>query len=715
MASSKARTRPVRTLVVLGVLILAVFATIFTGTQVDPKSDDNPGGASWAPGLALDLEGGTQLILEPVTEPGYEVTDEDINQSIAVIRQRIDSSGVSEAEITRQGDKNIVVGIPGDVSDETIQLIVTPAQMNFRPVLQVGSPVPASAAPTAEPTEGATDAPAATDGASEAPSDGATEQSNQLSDGAGAKVASAAEAAAATAEGKDAATQAATADPADGETAAPADGATTAPSDDATAPADGSKAADPSDLSQITPEVQKEFDALSCVDDTDESLGKTDDPDSVLVTCADDGTAKYILGPVEIAGTEIDSATSGIRQQNGASTGEYVVNIKFTSKGTEEFADSTQRLYGLPAPQNAFAMVLDGKVISAPTVNEPIPNGQAEISGNFTRDTSATLANQLNFGALPLTFDVQSQEKISATLGADQLEKGLIAGLIGLLLVAIYSLFQYRALGLVTLASLMVASVITYGVITLLSWTQGYRLSLPGVAGLIVAIGITADSFIVYFERIRDELRDGRGLVGAVERGWDRARRTIVASDTVNFLAAAILYLLAVGGVRGFAFTLGLTTIVDLVVVFMFTHPVMQLLARTKFFGEGHRGSGLDPRRLGVSAPRYAGRGRVSRPAGAPDVADAGPAAAEDAPAGTQGATTRRTPVPAGVGASAPDGTRMTIADRRAAARRAEAASAADAVQDAPQDDAPTEDGPPERPDGPATGPDQTATNEEKH
>ena len=232
--------------------------------------------------------------------------------------------------------------------------------------------------------------------------------------------------------------------------------------------------------------------------------------------------------------------------------------------------------------------------MSAAITTEP------QISGNFTQESSKALADQLKFGALPLSFAVQSQDTISATLGSSQLQSGLIAGVIGLLLVIAYSLMQYRLLGLVTVASLVVAAVITYLLITILSWREGYRLSLAGVAGLIVAIGITADSFIVYFERVRDELRDGRGLVSSVEAGWKRAIRTIVVSDAVNFLAAAVLFILAVGNVRGFAFTLGLTTIVDLIVVVLFTHPMLQLIAQTRFFNEGHRFSGLDPRALGA-------------------------------------------------------------------------------------------------------------------
>lgn len=631
MASSKPRTRPVRTLVVLGVMIVALFASVFAGTQFDAKSDDNPGGASWAPQLALDLQGGTQLILAPVTSDGQEVTDEDINQSIAVIRQRIDSSGVAEAEIARQGDKNIVVGIPGEVSQETIDLIVTPAQMTFRPVLQVGSPLPVT-----DPE--ATDAP--TDAADATLGEPATDETvDESTDDAAAD------------------------DPASEDSAADSTEAATEPAPEPT---------DPSDLAQITPAVQEEFDALDCTNPENLVGGIASDPNTPFVTCDQDGLAKYILGPVEVEGSDIDHASSGLRTNSqGIQTNEWAVNLDFTNEGADTFQSVSERLVTLPSPQNQFGIVLDGLVISAPSMNAVITNGQAEISGNFTRESSATLSSQLNFGALPLTFDVQSQEQISATLGADQLQKGLIAGIIGLILVAIYSVFQYRALGLLTLGSLIIAGLVTYGVITLLSWTYGYRLSLPGVAGLIVAIGITADSFIVYFERVRDEIRDGRGLTAAVDRGWDRARRTIIASDVVNFLAAAILYLLAVGGVQGFAFTLGLTTLVDLIIVFFFTHPMMQLLARTKFFGEGHPASGMDPRRLGVESIRYAGRGTVRRKA-ASTAADESIESTDGATApGERASVSRRAPVTVGAGSGADDG--MTIAERRAARRRAAA------------------------------------------
>lgn len=588
------------------VIIAALFGSLLAGTAF---SD-----ASLTPKLALDLEGGTQLILRPVATDNSKVTSETIAEAIRIIRQRVDSSGVAEAEITSQGGTNIVVALPGTPDKATLDLVRTSAQMRFRPVLAVGGP--AVVTPPADAT------PLTPKAAPDSPSDAAY---------------------------------------------------------------------------YVTDAVLAEFNALDCTDPANLAGGESGPDDSAVVTCDINGASKYMLGPVEIQGNEINTASSGLRTTStGAQTNEWIVNIEFTRTGRPLFREVTTRLQGLTSPQNQFAMVLDGLVISAPSLAPGviISDGRAEISGTFTRTTASSLANQLNFGALPLTFQVQSEEQISATLGSEQLQKGLLAGLIGLVLVVVYSVFQYRALGLVTVGSLVIAAVLVYGVITLLSWLQGYRLSLPGVAALIVAIGITADSFIVYFERVRDELRDGRSLVGAVDKGWERARRTILASDAVNFLAAIVLYFLAVGGVRGFAFTLGLTTIVDLVVVFLFTHPTMLLLARTKFFGEGHRLSGLDPRRLGVGTPRYAGRGRVSAPATTAAAGSLTPASTSADPADDDS----RVEEPVSVGAPGfggfgqDDAPRQTIAERRAAQRAALAD--AGAPDPGPSDTTPSADSP---------------------
>ncbi|PRZ04381.1 preprotein translocase subunit SecD [Isoptericola sp. CG 20/1183] len=615
--SSTQRSRPVRTLVVFAILSMVVpFAALLAGVYLEPKTDENPGGASLAPGLALDLQGGTQIILTPVSTDGSEITDESINESINVIRQRIDSSGVAEAEIANQGGENIVVGIPGEVDQATIDLVSQPAQMRFRPVLTYEMGLPAEEAPADESAE-----------------EGSEEEATEDSGDVDARIAE----------------EAAEVEP-----------------------------TDPSDLAQITPAVQEKFDALDCTDPNNLVGGGGDDPDLVLVTCANDGSMlKYILGPMEVDGTHVTTASSGlVPGPNGSVTNEWGVFIEMDAEGTEQFRETTERLQGLEPPRNQFGIVLDGLVISAPSLDPGviISDGRPQISGNFTRDSAATLANQLSFGSLPINYEVQSQETISATLGSEQLRNGLLAGLVGMALVVVYSLFQYRTLGLVTVGSLLVAGVITYLSIALLSWGMGYRLSLAGVAGLIVAIGFTADSFIVYFERIRDEVRDGRSMPMAVERGWRRAKRTVLAAKSVTLISAIVLYFLAVGGVQGFAFTLGLTTIIDIAVVFWFTHPMLQLLTKVPFFRDGHAWSGLSPERLRATGPRYVGAGKVSTPApaGAPAADEPAP---EPALAGARAGVAPTTDA---------SGRRLTIAERRAAERRAAAGPG-----DGPPDDAP--------------------------
>jgi preprotein translocase subunit SecD len=361
-----------------------------------------------------------------------------------------------------------------------------------------------------------------------------------------------------------------------------------------------------SDLAWITEKVQKDFDQLDCSQPF-RSPGQVDDPAKPLVTCDDFLFNKYILGPVEVRGENISDAFAGtITTQTGASTNTWAVNLEFDPEGTTAFGAVTQRLFGLTTPQNQFAIVLDGYIITAPATQAVITNGQAQITGNFTQETSTILADQLKYGALPIGFEVQSQENISATLGEDSLQAGVIAGLIGLVLVMVYMTIQYRGLATVVLGSLIMAAILVYLFIAFLSWRQGYRLSLAGVAGLIISVGITADSFIVYFERIRDELREGKSLEVAVEAGWRRALRTILASNAVSFSAAIILYVLTSAAVRGFAFTLGLTTLINLLLVALFTHPLVQLLARNKFFASGHRFSGFD---LSAREASYKGRG----------------------------------------------------------------------------------------------------------
>ncbi len=492
-------------------------------------------GSSWLPELALDLQGGTQIVLEAQTEGGASPSTEQMQQAVTIIRQRVDASGVGEADVTTQGGNQIVVQIPGQADEETRNRIEASAQLQLRAVLLAGEPANTFVGedgsrtpyPTPDPSLQATP------------------------------------------------------------TASPTNG---------------------SDTSWITPALQAEFLAYDCANPAnDPANAPADEP---LITCDPDNTVKYILGPVELDGSSIDDATFGLQQNNG----QWAVNLQFDAEGTEIFGDISQRLFGANPPLNQFAFVLDGYVLSAPSMNGVIVDGKPSITGSFTQETAKILADQLKYGALPLSFTVESSNSISATLGSQQLQIGLIAGLIGLALVAVYSLIVYRALGFIIIASLAVMAVLTYITLCILAWRMGFRLSLAGVAGLIVTIGFTADSFIVYFERIRDELRDGKSITGAVEDGWGRAKRTIYISKSINILAAVVLYILADSTVKGFAFTLGLTTAIDVLIFILFTHPMLQLLARTKFFGSGHALSGLDPTALGAV---YRGRAQFRAPVGA--------------------------------------------------------------------------------------------------
>ncbi|WP_350349773.1 protein translocase subunit SecD [Agromyces sp. G08B096] len=539
-APTKRSSRPTpvrkawRSLTWLGVIIAGLFAINAAGVIW--------GGGSWTPKLALDLEGGTQIILAPQLEDGQTASQEQLDQAVAIIRQRVDASGVAEAEINTEGS-NVVVRIPGELDEQTAARIQSSAKLELRPVLLAGGATNESIDPSASPEP--------------------TEPAEELS-------------------------STPTVEPTDG-----------------------------SDPNWVTPALQAQYDDFNCAE-MDENATNVAPADEPLVTCDTTRTVKYLLGPVEVSGEHIVDATNGMVQTStGATTGQWAVNIVFDDQGTEDFAEVSTRLYGLKdqAPRDQFAFVLDGAVLSAPSMNGIITDGRPQITGQFQQADSKALADQLKFGALPISFTVQSTDTISPTLGTSQLQSGLIAGLIGLILVVIYTLFQYRALGSVTIASLIIAAVITYLAITILSWYEGYRLSLAGIAGLIVAIGFTADSFIVYFERVRDELRDGRPLVGAVEAGWKRAFRTVLASKGVNLLAAVVLFILAVGSVKGFAYTLGLTTVIDVIVVILFTHPMLQLLAQTKFFSSGNPWSGLDPNALGAV---YRGRAEFRKPATVP-------------------------------------------------------------------------------------------------
>ncbi len=491
-------------------------------------------GENHSPKLGLDLRGGTQVILAPKVAVGQSLGQDQLNQTVAIIRQRVDGFGVAESEVTIQGSGDtakIIVTIPGETSRTVVDQLKTTAQLNFRPVVAIdfGSPQP-SASPTPTPT--ATDTPAVE--------------------------------------------------------ATPTPTPTISVAPELLVP--------PIQSLDASGDCADRFASLDC--SKSEILnGATDDPTQYLISCEKDGSYKYVLAPADLVGTDIEIATAGLPQQGA---GGWQVELLMTTEGAKKFATSTQTLSSQQAPNDQFAIVLDGVVISAPSVNEPILGGSAVISGSFTADEARALAQVLKYGALPVSLKVDEVQQISPTLGADQLRAGLIAGGFGLLLVIIYLLLYYRALGVIAVVSLFAAAAMTYFVFIILGRGIGFTLTLAGVAGAIVSIGITADSFVIYFERIRDEIREGKRLRVAVEQGWIRARRTILAADFVSLLAAAILFYLSVGSVRGFAFTLGLITFVDIAVAFMFTRALVTRLASSKWMNKGSAMTGVSPARLGV-------------------------------------------------------------------------------------------------------------------
>jgi preprotein translocase subunit SecD len=505
-------------------------------------------GERHTPKLGLDLRGGTQVILSPSVAAGETLTQDQLNQTVAIIRQRVDGFGVAESEVTIQGTGNgakIIVTIPGETSRTVVDQLKTTAQLNFRPVLAIdfGSPQ-SSATPT----------PAATDAASPSASPTASES------------------------------------PVASPTAEPSPTPSVSVAPELLVP--------PIQSPDGSGDFADRFAALNCAE-SEILNGSTDDPAQYLISCEKDGSVKYALAPADLVGTDIESATAGLPQTGG---GGWQVDLQMTSEGAKKFADSTTKLSALESPNDQFAIVLDGVVISAPSVNEPILGGSAVISGSFTADEARALAQVLKYGALPVGLEVDEVQQISPTLGNDQLQAGLIAGGFGLLLVVIYLLLYYRALGVIAVVSLVAAAIMTYLVFVILGRGIGFTLTLAGVAGAIVSIGITADSFIIYFERIRDEIREGKRLRVAIDQGWYRARRTILAADFVSLLSAAILYYLSVGSVRGFAFTLGLITFVDLAVAFLFTRSLVTKLGNSKWMNKGSAWTGVSPTRLGVKS-----------------------------------------------------------------------------------------------------------------
>nr|WP_078860497.1 protein translocase subunit SecD [Streptomyces rubellomurinus] len=566
------------------------------------------------PRLGIDLAGGTSITLTAKSTDPKALTKANMDIAVGIMERRVNGMGVSEAEVQTQGSDTIIVNIPkgGDKQNAADQ-VGTTAKLFFRPVLAVApSGVPASAA-TATPSAGASGTPAATPSAGATPSASTAPAATPSATASATKQGRPASEALA-AEGTTPSAAATGASAAPSATGTPAAAASGAPSAAATPPAQQNPA-DPSSLltqGTVPPELSAAWAALDC-SKPEARIAQSGADDKAVLACSQKPEQgfyqKLALGPVAVKGGNVSKAQAIFDNQTG---GGWQVQLGFDNTGSDAFSSVTTKLASQTPPTNQFAIVLDNEVVSHPRVNGPISGGSAVITGQFSQSEADDLANVLSYGALPLEFNKSDVTTVSPALGNDQLKAGLVAGAIGMLLVVAYSLVYYRGLGLVSIAGLLVSAALTYSIMSLLGGGIGFALNLPAVCGAIVAIGITADSFIVYFERIRDEVREGAPLRPAVQRAWPRARRTILVSDFVSFLCAAVLYVVSVGKVQGFAFTLGLTTALDVVVIFLFTKPLITLLARRKFFSNGHPWSGLDPKRLGARPPLRSTRRRPS-------------------------------------------------------------------------------------------------------
>lgn len=569
MAPSNGSVHPARSLALFGVILVALYALVFfTG-------DKSP-----APKLGIDLQGGTRVTLTARTPDGSSPSADSLKQAQQIIETRVNGLGVSGSEVVVDGD-NLVITVPGDDSSQAKTLGQT-ARLYIRPVL--GGPIASSNSAAEQPVEedGPADGAPAPESETDAPAEAPpAEEEGQapVTDGA-------------EPQGRPFPAQNPTDAPVEpGEPADTPAPATDAPATDAPAEAPaadavpGSPQAEAADqiaaaraLRQSSdPAVQQEA-ALSLDCSAADPLAGNDDPALPLVACSTDDTSVYLLGPSIIDGQQIADASSGFNSQQSR----YEVSLTFDTEGSNTWAQFTAANIGKQA-----AFTLDSQVVSAPVIQGATPAGSAtSITGNFTNTQASELANTLKYGSLPLSFVASEAETVSATLGFASLEAGLIAGAVGLVLVFLFCLVYYRMLGILTALSLILSGLAVYAVMVLLGRYIGFTLDLAGIAGLIIGIGMTADSFVVFFERIKDEIREGRSFRSAVPRGWARARRTILSGNAVSFIAAAVLYVLAVGQVRGFAFTLGLTTILDVVVVFLVTWPLVHLASRSKFWSK---------------------------------------------------------------------------------------------------------------------------------
>ncbi|HEU4349945.1 MAG TPA: protein translocase subunit SecD [Actinoplanes sp.] len=602
---------PGRQLAVLGLIFVVLYLFAFFGAGASGSFTER-----LHPKLGLDLVGGTQATYQASLLSGQAPSAESMERSRQIIESRVNALGVSEAEVVVEGNRNIVVSVAGKEADE-LKNVGQAAQMRFRKVLKATGDVAATAVnpPTATPS-GSAPANPAPSGPAAAPSGGTGGQ------GGGGPLAAPAPStppsaepapapsasASAPATSPDQQAQLAAVQKKVGAAAWAAAGKLTDPVDLSQNPNAGKPyakfaALTPEEVSVLPPAMQFNVATISCDQLDKRPPGAIDNAQSQVVSCQ--SGAKMLLDVAKVVGTDISGASPQLDQQQG----QWVVSLDFTAEGQQKWTALTREAFQPAAGDTCLtaaqavssgtthclvAVVLDKEIISAPEI-QGVLTGQSQITGQFTAASARELANQIKYGALPVTFVPATTQTVSATLGIQQLEAGLLAAGIGMVLVAVYAFFYYRLLGTVIFLSLILSGLLTFAALVVLGRATGFTLTLAGIAGFIVSLGVAADSFVIYFERLKDEIHEGRTPRSAVPRAWARARRTIISANTITIMAAVVLYIVSVGVVKGFAFALGLSTILDLVVVFLFRHPIMTLLANTKAF----------------LSPRVSGLGRV--------------------------------------------------------------------------------------------------------
>ncbi|MEV0429264.1 protein translocase subunit SecD [Micromonospora sp. NPDC050495] len=620
MAPPQGQMRPGRQLAVLGLIFVVLYLLVFFS-----------GGASggWKdrlePRLGLDLIGGTRLTLEATnTVDGKPPTAANLEEARQIIENRVNAYGVAEAEVVTEGNRNIVISLPGQNRDLTN--VGEAAELRFRKVLKAtdGSGAAAQPAPSASAT------PNPSGSASPNPSGSATPKpsgsaSPKATAGAGAKASASpsaggqggmaptpsASAAAPTASATPSAaaptpSASASAEPVPqsieqqrkaieqkvGAAAWAAASGLQAPADLATDPSLADKlkpfgTLSPQEVAVLPVGIQFNVPTITCAQLDKRPAASIKNENEQAVAC--ESGAKYLLDKAKVLGTDVDDANAVLDQ-----TSSWVVSLNFTGKGQEKWTALTREAFnneGQACDQSALgqdgkcrvAVVLDNEIVSSPEI-QGVLTGDSQITGSFDNKSANALASQLRYGALPVTFEPQEQQNVTATLGDSHLKAGLLAAGIGMLLVIIYSFFYYRLLGSVIFLSLVLSALLVFGALVVLGRSIGFTLTLAGIAGMIVSLGVAADSFVIYFERLKDEIREGRSPRSAVPRAWVRARRTIISANAITLMSAVVLYIVSVGAVKGFAFALGLATVLDLVVVFLFRHPIMTMFARTRAF-----------------------------------------------------------------------------------------------------------------------------------